>query len=74
MRPGGPHILPLAMFFGTFAWSFVYVSLIGASFVGPVIATTLLSWTSPPVLYLVLAAMGAACLPFAAMARSRARA
>ena len=23
----GPHVLPLAMFFGTFSWSFVYVSL-----------------------------------------------
>jgi MFS family permease len=26
-RLRGPHVLPLAMFFGTFSWSFVYVSL-----------------------------------------------
>ena len=24
---GGPHVVPLAMFFGSFAWSFVFVSL-----------------------------------------------
>ncbi len=56
------------------AIGFINSARIGASFVGPVIATTLLSWTSPLVLYLVLAAMGVACLPFAAMARPRARA
>jgi MFS family permease len=38
---------------------------IGAAFVGPVIATTVLSWTSPAGLYLVLAAVGLACLPLA---------
>jgi hypothetical protein len=43
----------------------------GAAFIGPVIATTLLSWTSPPALYLVLAAMGAACLPLAAVMRPK---
>lgn len=47
---------------------------IGAAFVGPVVATTVLAWTSPSALYLLLAAMGVACLPVAATARPRARA
>jgi MFS family permease len=38
---------------------------IGAAFIGPVIATTMLAWTSPAVLYVVLAAIGLACLPLA---------
>jgi MFS family permease len=38
---------------------------IGAAFVGPVLATSLLTWTSPAVLYLALAAVGLACLPLA---------
>ncbi len=53
---------------------FVNSARMGAAFIGPVIATTLLSWTSPPALYLVLAAMGAACLPLAAVMRPKARA
>lgn len=36
---------------------------IGAAFLGPVIATTLLAWTSPAVLYILLALIGLACLP-----------
>jgi len=36
---------------------------IGAAFLGPVIATTMLAWTSPAVLYVVLAAIGLSCLP-----------
>jgi MFS transporter, DHA1 family, multidrug resistance protein len=40
---------------------------IGAAFVGPVIATTILAWTSPALLYLVLAAIGVACLPLVMM-------
>jgi MFS family permease len=47
---------------------------IGAAFIGPVIATTMLAWTSPAVLYVVLAAIGLACLPLATVrARSVAR-
>jgi len=38
---------------------------IGAAFIGPVAATTLLAWTSPPVLYACLGAVGAACVPLA---------
>jgi len=38
---------------------------IGAAFIGPVAATTLLAWTSPPVLYACLGAAGAACVPLA---------
>ncbi len=37
---------------------------IGAGFLGPVMATSLLAWTPPAVLYAVLAALGLACLPF----------
>lgn len=112
-------VIPLALFFGTFAWSSVYVSLpcylsggdaasalwwtgwiLGitplltvmmapvwgrlagrrdpkvfyvaaqslqgvAFFVGPVVATPVLAWTSPAALYVVLAALGLACVPFA---------
>ena len=43
---------------------------IGAAFVGPVIATTILAWTSPLLLYLVLAAIGAACLPVVRIGRA----
>ena len=39
---------------------------IGAAFLGPVVATTLLAWSAPWVLYLVLALIGLACLPLAA--------
>ena len=96
----GPHVLPLAMFFGTFSWSFVYVSLpfhihristwdatstlrwtgwsgeaigvinaarIGASFLGPVIATSLLAAGSPVLLYVALSLIGLACVPLSTM-------
>ncbi len=36
---------------------------IGASFVGPVLATSLLAWGSPALVYGVLAALGVACVP-----------
>lgn len=44
---------------------------IGAAFAGPIIATTVLSWTSPAGLYLVLALIGLACLPLARIRVSR---
>jgi DHA1 family multidrug resistance protein-like MFS transporter len=40
---------------------------IGASFIGPVIATSLLAAGSPAVLYGVLALMGAVCVPLSAL-------
>ena len=40
---------------------------IGASFVGPVLATSLLASGTSTVLYLVLALIGAACVPLSAM-------
>jgi MFS family permease len=40
---------------------------IGASFVGPVVATSLLATGSPVLLYAVLALAGLACLPLSAM-------
>ena len=39
---------------------------IGAAFVGPVIATSLLAWTSVPAVYTALALMGLVCVPLAA--------
>lgn len=45
---------------------------IGASFLGPVLATTLLGWTPPAVVYLVLAATGLAVIPLVAGLRRRA--
>ncbi|MBI3634849.1 MAG: MFS transporter [Candidatus Rokubacteria bacterium] len=49
---------------------------IGAAFAGPVVATTLLAWVPLWTVYLVLAVIGLACVPFALMrgpgeARSR---
>lgn len=38
---------------------------IGAAFIGPVTATSMLVWTSPAVLYVCLGAIGAACVPLA---------
>jgi MFS family permease len=40
---------------------------IGAAFLGPVIATSLLAWTSSTAVYAALAAMGLACVPLAAL-------
>jgi MFS transporter, DHA1 family, multidrug resistance protein len=40
---------------------------IGASFVGPVLATSLLASSTSTVLYVVLALIGAACIPLSAM-------
>lgn len=42
----------------------------GAAVVGPVVATTLLTWTSSAALYVVMAAIGVACLPLTAMHRT----
>ena len=36
---------------------------IGAGFIGPVAATSLLAWTSPAVVYCLLASIGLACVP-----------
>jgi len=83
------------MLFGTFAWSFVYVSLpfhiramspldataaltwTGWIFGSPNLATVVvapvwgrLAWTSPLLLYLVLAAIGVACVPVVRMGRA----
>ena len=38
---------------------------IGAAFLGPVIATSLLAWTSPSAVYAVIALMGLVCVPLA---------
>src|SRR5206468_3298536 len=42
---------------------FVNSARIGASFLGPVLATMLLTWTSPAAVYLVLAALGLGLVP-----------
>lgn len=42
---------------------FVNSSRIGAAFLGPVVATTLLSWFPPGIVYGILALTGLACLP-----------
>jgi MFS family permease len=46
---------------------------IGAGFIGPVAATSLLAWTSPAVVYCLLASIGLACLPLVRMRDSGAR-
>lgn len=45
------------------AIGFVNSSRIGAAFLGPVVATTLLSWFPPGIVYGILALTGLACLP-----------
>ncbi len=45
------------------AIGFVNSARIGASFLGPVLATTLLAWTPPAAVYLVLAALGLGLVP-----------
>jgi MFS family permease len=42
---------------------FVNSARIGASFLGPVVATTLLTWAQPAAVYLVLAALGLGVVP-----------
>ena len=44
---------------------------IGAGFVGPVVATTLLAWSSPDLVYVLLAAIGLACVPLVRMTGAR---
>jgi MFS family permease len=44
----------------------VNAARIGAAFVGPVVATTVLAWTGPSTLYALLALIGLASLPLAA--------
>lgn len=44
---------------------------IGAGFLGPVVATTLLTWTSPGALYVLLAAIGLACVPLVRLREAR---
>jgi MFS transporter, DHA1 family, multidrug resistance protein len=51
------------------AIGFVNSARIGAAFVGPVVATTLLAWAPPGLVYLVLAVSGAAVIPLAASRR-----
>jgi MFS transporter, DHA1 family, multidrug resistance protein len=46
---------------------------IGAAFVGPVVATSLLAWTSPTAVYVALALMGLVCVPLAGMRLGAAR-
>jgi DHA1 family multidrug resistance protein-like MFS transporter len=47
---------------------------IGASFVGPVVATSILAWASPAVVYGVLATLGLACVPLLLLRGPEARA
>jgi MFS family permease len=44
---------------------------IGAAFIGPVLATTLLAWSAPTALYVALALIGVACVPLARAASRR---
>ncbi len=47
---------------------------IGAGFIGPVAATSLLAWTSPAVVYCLLASIGLACVPLVRVREPGARA
>ena len=45
------------------AIGFVNAARVGAGFLGPVVATTVLTWGSPAVLYLVLGVAGLISVP-----------
>jgi hypothetical protein len=53
----------IALHAGGQAIGFINSARIGAGFVGPVLATSLLAWMPGPLLYVVLALLGIACLP-----------
>ena len=55
------------------AIGFINSSRIGAAFIGPVLATTLLAWMRPSLVYLVLAALGLALVPLVARMERRSR-
>jgi MFS family permease len=55
------------------AIGFINSSRIGAAFIGPVLATTLLAWMRPSLVYLVLAALGLAVVPLVARMERRSR-
>ena len=55
------------------AIGFINSSRIGAAFIGPVLATTLLAWMRPSVVYLVLAGLGLAVVPLVARMERRSR-
>ena len=55
------------------AIGFVNSSRIGAAFIGPVLATTLLSWLPPAAVYLTLAALGLSVVPLVARLDRRPR-
>ncbi|HYE90719.1 MAG TPA: hypothetical protein VEA38_06865, partial [Terriglobales bacterium] len=54
------------------AIGFINSARIGAAFIGPVVATTLLAWAPAPVLYVCLALMTLSCVPLAWRSDARA--
>ena len=63
----------IAQHAGGSAIGVINAARIGAAFIGPVIATSLLAWTSPAVVYVLLASIGLACLPLVRMRETGAR-
>jgi len=59
-------VAAIAQHAGGVAIGVINSARIGAAFLGPVIATSVLAASSAPVLYVVLAILGVACLPLAA--------
>ena len=55
---------------GGVAIGIVNSARIGAAFIGPVLATTLLAWSAPVALYAALALVGLACVPLARARRA----
>src|SRR5437870_5685059 len=71
-RPVFPlAVARIAQSAGGVAIGVVNSARIGAAFVGPVLATTLLAWSLPGVLYASLALIGLACVPLARGASPR---
>jgi MFS family permease len=58
---------------GGVAIGIVNSARIGAAFIGPVLATTLLAWSAPTALYAALAIVGLACVPMARASGTRPR-
>lgn len=59
----------IALHAGGAAIGIINSARIGAAFVGPVVATSVLAWASPLTLYVLLAGVGLACVPLALVRR-----
>src|SRR5262249_5551711 len=67
-----PVVARVAQPAGGAALRLLHSARLGAGFLGPVVATTLLTWTSPGAVYALLAVIGVACVPLVRLREPRA--